>query len=67
MVISSPIACLLAAALGPTALYQPVPVSRDPEAALAAALVTGAMLIAVLARPRTPAAPVPAIRRGRRR
>ncbi len=67
MVISSPIAGFLAAALGPTALYQAVPVGRDPRAALAAALVTGAMLIALLARRRTPAAPVPAIRRGRRR
>ena len=69
MVISTLIAGLLAAALGPAALYRGVLVPTSPWPATAAAITATAVLIAGTARRRrsTAVALVPALRRGRRR
>ena len=69
MVISTLIAGLLAAALGPTALYSGVLVPTLPWPPEAAAITATALLLAAAVRRRrsTAVALVPALRRGRRR
>lgn len=68
MVISTLIAGLLAAALGPAALYRPVLVPTSPSVATAAVITaTGLLLAGAVRRRRTALAPVPALGRGRRR
>ena len=68
MVISTLIAGLLAAALGPAALYRGVLVPTSPWPATAAAITaTGLLLAGAARRRRTALALVPALRRGRRR
>lgn len=69
MVISTLIAGLLAAALGPAALYRGVLVPTLPWPPEAAAITATALLLAGAVRRRrsTAVALVPALRRGRRR
>jgi membrane protein implicated in regulation of membrane protease activity len=68
MVISTLIAGLLAAALGPAALYRGTLVPTFPWPATAAAITATALLLAgAVRRRRTALALVPALRRGRRR
>jgi hypothetical protein len=62
MVISTLIAGLFAAALGPVALYRGVLVPTSPWSATAAAITATGLLLAGAVRRR-----VPALRRGRRR